>query len=204
MKIRSNTGLAAAALAVVVLSGCSTQQDAPSPAQTTASLTPTATSSSTTPTTSSTSPPRVSTPPTSSTATARTSTSSASASPSSSTKRRSYICHYEEGDEPCSRAEYKVNQKAWPEYQRQNESPSATPSSTSIARDKNGFALGGPPAPTSPANYDNPSRSECRRYLKEVRAWSAYQNKHRPVGSTNNLPFRGDVEYLYTACGLNY
>lgn len=121
-------------------------------------------------------------------------------SKSQTTVIKSYICHYEERTAPCTRAEYQKNK----ETQHTGNDSTSKPSTTSIARDKNGFALRGPPVPVSPANYDHPSHPECLRFLKEVRAWSAYQNKHRPAGSTNDLPFSGDVQYLYTVCGLNY
>jgi len=78
----------------------------------------------------------------------------------------------------------------------------ATP--TSVGRDANGFALGGPPAPTGPANYDHPTHSDCLKHLDQVRAWSTYQNAHRPPGSTNYLPSSGDVQYLFVVCGLRY
>ncbi|GAB3487839.1 hypothetical protein [Flexivirga lutea] len=80
------------------------------------------------------------------------------------------------------------------------QSAAATPA----RRDANGFALGGPPAPTPPANYNNPSHADCLKYLSELRAWSDYQNQHRPAGSTNDLPGSGDVQYLWSACHLNY
>lgn len=78
----------------------------------------------------------------------------------------------------------------------------ATP--TPVGRDPNGFALGGPPAPTGPANYDHPTHSDCLKHLDQVRAWSNYQNAHRPQGSTNYLPSSGDVQYLFVVCGLRY
>lgn len=78
------------------------------------------------------------------------------------------------------------------------------PSGTQIVRDANGFALGGPPAPTAPSNYAHPSHAECLRYRDQVRAWSNYQNLHRPRGATNDLPTSGEVQYLYVVCGLNY
>jgi hypothetical protein len=73
-----------------------------------------------------------------------------------------------------------------------------------VGRDSNGFALGGPPQPSSPANYDHPSQSDCQRFLTELRAWSTYQNQHRPAGSTNYLPSSGEVQYLFVICGLRY
>lgn len=80
--------------------------------------------------------------------------------------------------------------------------PAATP--TPVRRDANGFALGGPPAPTGPANYTHPTHSDCLKNLDQVRAWSTYQNAHRPPGSTNYLPSSGDVQYLSVVCGLSY
>ena len=73
-----------------------------------------------------------------------------------------------------------------------------------VRRDANGFALGGPPAATSPTNYDSPSNSDCLQFRDELRAWSNYQNEHRPAGSTNDLPSSGEVQYLYIACHLEY
>jgi hypothetical protein len=73
-----------------------------------------------------------------------------------------------------------------------------------VGRDANGFALGGPPQPSSPANYDHPSHSDCQRFLTQLRAWSTYQNQHRPAGSTNYLPSSGEVQYLFVVCGLRY
>lgn len=73
-----------------------------------------------------------------------------------------------------------------------------------VRRDANGFALGGPPAVTSPANYDHPSHSDCLQFRDELRAWSNYQNQHRPAGSTNRLPSSGEVQYLYIVCHLEY
>jgi len=78
----------------------------------------------------------------------------------------------------------------------------ATP--TSVGRDANGFALGGPPAPTGLANYDHPTHSDCLKHLDQVRAWSTYQNAHRPPGSTNYPPSSGDTQYLFVVCGLRY
>lgn len=71
-----------------------------------------------------------------------------------------------------------------------------------IARDANGFALGGPPPARQPGSH--PSRQACLTYLAQDRAWSNYQNEHRPVGSHNALPFSADVQYLYVVCHLNY
>jgi cell pole-organizing protein PopZ len=73
-----------------------------------------------------------------------------------------------------------------------------------VPRDANGFALGGPPEPKGPANYNAPSQSDCLRFRDELRAWSNYQNQHRPAGSTNDLPSSGEVQYLYVVCHLNY
>lgn len=73
-----------------------------------------------------------------------------------------------------------------------------------VRRDANGFALDGPPQATSPANYDNPSQSDCLQFRDQLRAWSNYQNQHRPAGSTNQLPSSGEVQYLYIVCHLDY
>ena len=73
-----------------------------------------------------------------------------------------------------------------------------------VRRDANGFALGGPPAATSPANYDHPSHSDCLQFRDELRAWSNYQNQHRPAGSINYLPSSGEVQYLSIVCHLEY
>jgi hypothetical protein len=73
-----------------------------------------------------------------------------------------------------------------------------------VPRDANGFALGGPPQATSPANYDHPSHSDCLQFRDELRAWSTYQNQHRPAGSNNDLPSSGEVQYLYVVCHLEY
>lgn len=87
-------------------------------------------------------------------------------------------------------------------YQGPGDRPVAT--ATPIRRAANGFALGGPPTPSLPSDYSHPSHAECLKYLSEVRAWSNYQNQHRPAGSTNDLPMSGDVQYLGTVCHLNY
>jgi len=73
-----------------------------------------------------------------------------------------------------------------------------------VPRDSNGFALGGPPQPKGPANYNAPSQSDCLRFRDELRAWSDYQNQHRPAGSTNYLPSSGEVQYLHIVCHLDY
>jgi hypothetical protein len=73
-----------------------------------------------------------------------------------------------------------------------------------VRRDANGFALGGPPAPTAPANYEHPSQSDCLRFRDQLRAWSDYQNLHRPRGAISNLPSSGEIQYLYAMCGLDY
>jgi len=72
------------------------------------------------------------------------------------------------------------------------------------SRDVNAFAPGGPPPATVPLRYDHPSHSDCLKFRDEVRAWSDFQNAHRPSGFTNHLPSSGDVQYLHSACGLGY
>lgn len=122
---------------------------------------------------------------------------------SRTTASKAYTCHYGKGTAPCTLAAYEANKKMRAEQQRSN-SATARPSSTAIKRDKNGFALGGPPAPAGPANYDHPSHTDCLRFRTELRAWSNYQNQHRPAGSTNDLPSSGEVQYLFVVCGLKY
>lgn len=73
-----------------------------------------------------------------------------------------------------------------------------------IRRDANGFALGGPPYPASPANYQHPTAAECVRFRSQLRAWSNFQNAHRPPGATSGLPSSGDVQYLFIYCHLKY
>lgn len=73
-----------------------------------------------------------------------------------------------------------------------------------IRRDKNGFALGGPTYPKSPADYTHPTPTECSLFRTQLRAWSDFQNAHRPPGATNGLPFSADVQYLFTVCHLDY
>ena len=73
-----------------------------------------------------------------------------------------------------------------------------------VRRDADGFALDGPPRAKAPANYSHPSHSDCLRFRDELRAWSNYQNQHRPPDSTNDLPSSGEVQYLYMYCHLNY
>lgn len=80
----------------------------------------------------------------------------------------------------------------------------SVPQGAPVSRDANGFALGGPPQAIAPANYDNPSQSDCLQFQNELRAWSNYQNEHRPAGSTNDLPASGDVQYLFVVCHLRY
>lgn len=58
--------------------------------------------------------------------------------------------------------------------------------------------------PTPPSDYGHPSHAECLSYRSELRAWSNYQNQHRPAGSANNLPMSGEVQYLWMSCRLNY
>jgi hypothetical protein len=85
-----------------------------------------------------------------------------------------------------------------------NPATKVAPPPAPVGRDSNGFALGGPPQPSSPANYDHPSHSDCQGFLTQLRAWSTYQNQHRPAGSTNYLPSSGEVQYLFVVCGLRY
>ncbi|TWP35196.1 hypothetical protein [Leekyejoonella antrihumi] len=59
---------------------------------------------------------------------------------------------------------------------------------TPVRRDANGFARGGPPTPTSPSNYNHPSHADCLRFLTELRAWSNYQNLHRPLARPTTSP----------------
>jgi hypothetical protein len=87
------------------------------------------------------------------------------------------------------------------------ESEAASPTASedgAVRRDANGFALDGPPQAKGPANYNHPSHSDCLRFRDELRAWSNYQNQHRPVGYTNILPSSGEVQYLYMFCHLEY
>jgi hypothetical protein len=72
------------------------------------------------------------------------------------------------------------------------------------SRDVNAFAPGGPPPATVPLSYDHPSHSDCLKFRDQVRAWSDFQNAHRPSGFTKDLPSSGDVQYLHSACGLGY
>ena len=74
----------------------------------------------------------------------------------------------------------------------------------SVPRDVNAFARGGPSPATIPASYGHPSHSDCLRLRDQVRAWSAFQNAHRPTGFSTDLPSSGDVQYLHMACGLGY
>ncbi len=78
----------------------------------------------------------------------------------------------------------------------------ADPSGT--RRDVNAFAMGGPAPATVPASYDHPRPSDCLKFRDQLRAWSEFQNAHRPTGFTNHLPSNGDVQYLQAACGLSY
>ncbi len=71
-------------------------------------------------------------------------------------------------------------------------------------RDVNAFAPGGPPPATVPLSYNHPSPTDCLKFRDQVRAWSNFQNAHRPSGFTNDLPSSGDVQYLHTACNLGY
>lgn len=71
-------------------------------------------------------------------------------------------------------------------------------------RNVNAFAPGGPPPATLPLSYTHPSPSDCLKFRDQVRAWSQFQNAHRPSGFTNDLPSSGDVQYLHSACNLGY
>lgn len=73
-----------------------------------------------------------------------------------------------------------------------------------VRRDAKGFAVGGPAAATRPADYEHPSRSDCQKYLDQVRAWSDYQNAHRPAGSASLLPSSSAKQYLATVCDLTF
>lgn len=86
------------------------------------------------------------------------------------------------------------------------EVPSSQPTESAdptIARDANGFALGGPAYP-SWFDYKTANPTTCARFNRELHAWSNYQNLHRPVGYTNLLPFSGDVQILSVACNIGY
>jgi hypothetical protein len=78
------------------------------------------------------------------------------------------------------------------------------PTVTGAGRDVNAFAMGGPPPATVPVGYDHPSHPDCLKFRDQVRAWSDFQNAHRPPGFSRDLPSSGDVQYLLTACGLSY
>jgi hypothetical protein len=78
------------------------------------------------------------------------------------------------------------------------------PSTATGRRDVNAFAPGGPPPATVPLSYNHPSPSDCLKFRDQVRAWSDFQNAHRPSGFTNHLPSSGDVQYLHAACNLGY
>ena len=71
-------------------------------------------------------------------------------------------------------------------------------------QDVNAFAPGGPPPATVPLSYDHPSHPDCVKFRDQVRAWSDFQNAHRPSGFTNDLPSSGDLQYLHAACNLGY
>ena len=73
-----------------------------------------------------------------------------------------------------------------------------------VPRDVNVFAPGGPSPATMTAGYDHPSHSDCLKLRDQVRAWSDFQNAHRPTGFAPDLPSSGDVQYLREACGLSY
>ena len=126
---------------------------------------------------------------------------SATTSEASKTKDHptTYTCHYEEGDAPCSYAEYQVNKTAWAEYQAENNG--GVVPDTSIARDANGWALGGPPQPSTP---NHPTPASCATFRNQLHAWSDYQNAHRPYPSANSLPMSGQIQWLFTVCGMKY
>lgn len=65
------------------------------------------------------------------------------------------------------------------------------------------FAVGGPSPATVPAIYNRPTHSECVRFRDQLRAWSQYQNAHRPAGYAK-LPSASDLQFLTTTCGLSY
>jgi hypothetical protein len=71
-------------------------------------------------------------------------------------------------------------------------------------RDVNAFAPGGPPPATVPLSYNHPSPADCLKFRDQVRAWSDFQNAHRPSGFSKDLPSSGDVQYLHAACNLGY
>ena len=116
-----------------------------------------------------------------------------------------FTCHYEEGDAPCNASEYAINKTAWPAYQAQNNggttSASRSSQTSDVARDANGFALGGPPRPSL---AEHPTKTQCTTYRDALVAWSNYQDQHRPAGSTNLLPMSGEVQNLAFTCNLTY
>lgn len=69
-------------------------------------------------------------------------------------------------------------------------------------RDANGFAVDGPALPDAPSEQS--SAAECRAYRDQLRAWSNYQNAHRPPGATAGLPMSSQVQNLYLVCNLGY
>lgn len=78
------------------------------------------------------------------------------------------------------------------------------PLTADARRDVHAFAPGGPPPATVPLSYNHPSASDCLKFRDQVRAWSNFQNAHRPSGFTSDLPSSGDVQYLHAACNLGY
>jgi hypothetical protein len=78
------------------------------------------------------------------------------------------------------------------------------PKSTGAGREVNAFAVGGPSPATVLVSYDHPSHSDCLKFRDQLRAWSDFQNAHRPAGFTRDLPSSDDVQYLSAACGLSY
>ncbi|MEP7369708.1 MAG: hypothetical protein ABI662_08645 [Dermatophilaceae bacterium] len=87
---------------------------------------------------------------------------------------------------------------------KQMPAPTGAAKSALLVRDVNAFAPGGPPIATVPPSYDHPSAPDCLKFRDQVRAWSNFQNAHRPIGFSNDLPSSGDLQYLQTACGLAY
>ena len=69
-------------------------------------------------------------------------------------------------------------------------------------RDANGFAVDGPALPDAPSEQS--SAADCRAYRDQLRAWSNYQNAHRPPGATAGLPMSSQVQNLYLVCNLGY
>lgn len=211
LRTLASVTLAAASLSTVV--GCSgdshqaAQQAAtvsssssspsPSSSPTTSSSTSSTTSAATT-----TTPAPVTS---SSTRTTRTVTPTTAARPRTTTPAKSYTCHYEEGTAPCTYAEYLENKEAYASYEAGNNGGAGGSSSAAPATglDANGFALGGPPYPAAPSDFEQPSSADCSRFARQLHAWADYQNAHRPAGY-NGLPSSGDIQYLGMACHISY